>query len=100
LGFKKVKHTGEVFCKIYETVKNIPCGKVATYGAIAKVCMTSPRVVGWALHKNPDPKNIPCHRVVFQNGSLSTGFAFGGVGVQRELLEKENVKFIGDRVQL
>jgi len=52
----------KIFERIYEEVKKIPKGEVATYGAIAKKAGTTPRVVGFALHKNPDPKNIPCHR--------------------------------------
>ncbi len=60
-----------------------------TYGEIARKAGTIPRVVGFALHKNPDSKNIPCHRVVFKDGSLSPGYIFGGIGKQKELLEKE-----------
>jgi len=63
-----------------------------TYGEIAKKVGTTPRVVGFALHKNPDPKNIPCHRVIFKDGSLSPGYAFGGEGAQREKLRQEGVK--------
>lgn len=83
---------GKIFDKIYEEVKKIPTGKTATYGEIARKAGTTPRVVGFALHKNPDQKNIPCHRVVFKDGSLSNGFAFGGEDKQRELLWKEGVK--------
>lgn len=84
---------GKVFERIYEEVRKIPRGKTATYGEIAGKAGTTPRVVGFALHKNPDPKNIPCHRVVFKDGSLSSGYVFGGIGKQKELLERENVKF-------
>ncbi len=84
---------GEIFAKIYQQVKKIPRGKTVTYGEIAGKVGTTPRVVGFALHKNPDPKNIPCHRVIFKDGSLSLGYAFGGIGKQKDLLEKENVKF-------
>ena len=80
---------GNVFNRIYEEVRKIPRGKVATYGEIAKRAKTSARIVGFALHKNPDPKNIFCHRVVFKDGSLSSSYAFGGKKAQREKLEKE-----------
>ena len=80
---------GKVFERIYIEVKKIPLGETATYGEIAKKAGTSPRVVGFALHKNPDPENIPCHRVVFKDGSLSKNFAFGGEARQKELLQKE-----------
>lgn len=83
---------GKVFERIYEEVKKIPKGNVGTYGEIARKVGTTPRVVGFALHQNPDPKNIPCHRVVFKDGSLSKGFAFGGELAQRDKLRKEGVK--------
>lgn len=87
-----------VFKKIYEQVKKIPKGKVATYGQIA-LYAGNPRwsqVVGFALHSNPDQKNIPCHRVVNRFGETAKAFAFGGEDVQRMLLENEGVKFLPD----
>ncbi len=84
---------GIIFDRIYEQVKKIHKGKVSTYGEIAQKAGTFPRVVGFALNKNPDPKNIPCHRVVFKDGSLSPGYVFGGIGKQKELLQKEGVCF-------
>lgn len=84
---------GKIFERIYDEVRKIPKGKVATYGEIAGKAGTTPRIVGFALHGNPDPKNIPCHRVVFKDGSLSPGYVFGGIGKQKELLRKEGVLF-------
>ena len=84
------------FDKVYEVVKQIPYGKVTTYGAIAKLC-GNPRMsrqVGWALHVNPEPYVIPCHRVVNREGKLSGAFAFGGKNVQYDLLKAEGVDFI------
>jgi methylated-DNA-protein-cysteine methyltransferase-like protein len=83
---------GKIFERIYEEVKRIPKGEVATYGEIARRVRTTPRVVGFALHKNPDPKNIPCHRVVFKDGSLSSGYAFGGKMAQKKKLLQEKKK--------
>jgi len=80
---------GKVFDRIYEEVKQIPRGKTASYGEIAKKAKTSPRVVGFALHKNPDPQNIPCHRVVFKDGEASTSYAFGGKAAQEKKLQEE-----------
>lgn len=82
------------FNAVYEAVKQIPLGKVATYGDIAKAigAPRSARQVGWALHNNPRPIEIPCHRVVFADGRLSASFAFGGQQVQRQLLESEGVE--------
>ncbi len=84
--------------KIYECTLQIPKGKVASYGQIATLAGNNrgSRVVGFALHRNPQPGVIPCHRVVFKDGSLASGFAFGGPNVQRELLENEGVEFLPD----
>ncbi len=90
--------TMNTFEKIYEVVKTIPEGKVATYGQVA-VLAGDPRwarVVGYALHVNPEPGIIPCHRVVNREGKVAPGFAFGGEGVQRQLLETEGVVFESD----
>ena len=83
------------FEKIYAVVKRIPCGKVATYGQIATLAGNPrwSRVVGYALHVNPDPLNIPCYRVVNREGRLAPAFAFGGQDVQRELLLSDGVEF-------
>ncbi len=97
------------FEKIYEQVRRIPRGKVATYGQIALLA-GNPRwsqVVGYALHGNPEPydaqtaRGIPCHRVVNRFGETSRAFAFGGDDRQRELLALEGVVFSADgRVDL
>ncbi len=89
------------FQAIYKAVAKIPRGKVSTYGAIAKkVGISNPRVVGYALHVNKDPDNIPCHRVVNKKGELASGYAFGGLGIQKQLLEQEGVTFENDKVEL
>ena len=83
------------FEKIYEVVKSIPKGKVATYDQVALLAGNPrwARVVGYALHVNPYPGIIPCHRVVNREGRVAPGFAFGGEGVQRQLLESEGIVF-------
>ncbi|MCI1219421.1 MAG: MGMT family protein [Bifidobacterium sp.] len=82
--------------RVYDVVRRIPMGKVATYGQVAALAgnAKSARIVGYALHSNPQPGVIPCHRVVFRDGSLAPGFAFGGPERQRALLEDEGVLFI------
>ena len=83
-----------VFNKIYEQVRRIPRGKVATYGQIA-VLAGNPRwarAVGYALHSNPDPDGIPCYRVVNRFGGLAPAFAFGGEERQAELLRADGVE--------
>ncbi len=87
-----------VFEKIYDVVLKIPEGKVATYGQVA-ILAGNPRwarVVGYALHNNPAPGIIPCHRVVNREGRTAESFVFGGGEVQRELLEKEGIVFEKD----
>ena len=88
--------------RIYEAVKMIPKGKVATYGQIAAMAGNPKmsRAVGNALHKNPDPAGIPCFRVVNAKGELSGAFAFGGPGVQQKLLEEDGVEVQHGRVDL
>lgn len=87
-----------LFREFYQVAKAIPRGKVASYGQVALLAghPRAARFVGYALHSNPEPGVIPCHRVVFKNGSLASGFAFGGPGVQRQLLEDEGVTFLPD----
>ena len=86
------------FERIYKVVKQIPRGRVATYGQIALLAGNPrwSRVVGYALHVNPDPQTIPCHRVVNRLGQPSKAFVFGGVNRQIELLEQEGVLFEPD----
>lgn len=83
------------FARVYRAVKQIPYGKVSSYGKVAEAAGNKrmARQVGWALHSNPAPEEIPCYRVVFKDGRLSSAFAFGGESVQRALLEKEGIKF-------
>lgn len=87
-----------VFETIYEVVREIPRGKVATYGQVALLAGNPrwARVVGYALHVNPEPFVIPCHRVVNRKGEIANSFAFGGGAIQRELLEQEGVTFEED----
>ena len=90
------------FENVYELVKKVPKGKVVTYGEIAREIGNKrmARQVGWALHVNPDPGVIPCHRVVNRFGELSSAFAFGGVNRQAELLRAEGVEVEDDKVNL
>lgn len=85
--------------RVFAVVKQIPRGKVATYGQIARIigAPRSARYVGYALRANPapgtDPASIPCHRVVFKDGRMATGFAFGGPEIQQAMLQEEGVQF-------
>lgn len=94
--------SGNVFERIYQVVKEIPEGKVSTYGAVAARAGNPrwSRVVGYALHVNPQPGVIPCHRVVNREGRTSKAFAFGGEDVQAELLRREGVEVVDGTVDL
>jgi methylated-DNA-protein-cysteine methyltransferase-like protein len=80
--------------KIYDIVKQIPRGTVATYGQVAALAGNKrwARVVGYALHVNPDPVQIPCYRVVNREGRVSPAFAFGGENRQIGLLEADGIE--------
>ena len=88
--------------RVYDAVCNIPKGKVATYGQIAWLSGRggAARAVGNALHVNPRPGIVPCHRVVNASGCLAPAFAFGGTDAQKELLEAEGVTVTDLRVVL
>lgn len=88
--------------RIYEAVKKIPRGKVATYGQVAEMAGNKKmaRAVGNALHKNPDPEKIPCYRVVNAKGELAGEFAFGGEGAQARLLQADGIAVVDGRVDL
>ena len=86
---------------VYRIVRQIPAGKVATYGQIAFL-LGSPRAarIGGAAMQAA-AEGLPCHRVLYGDGSLCRGEIFGGEGCQRQLLEQEGVCFCPDgRVDL
>ncbi len=84
--------------RVYDIVKRIPSGRVATYGQIAAMTGSprASRAVGYALHFNPDPQNIPCFRVVNRFGRCAPAFAFGGPDVQAELLRADGIEVSED----
>lgn len=92
---KKSKNSYE---RIYDVVRQIPEGYVASYGQIARLAGNArwARVVGYALHVNPDPEHIPCYRVVTKEGRVSPAFAFGGSNQQIQLLRAEGIEVTND----
>jgi methylated-DNA-protein-cysteine methyltransferase-like protein len=83
------------FDKIYKVVSKIPKGKVLTYKNVAEISgVKNPRIVGFALHANKNPDEIPCHRVIKSNGLIAKGYAFGGIKAQQDKLKKEGVVFL------
>lgn len=90
------------FDKIYEIIRQIPKGNVASYGQIAELSGNRhlARVVGYALHAVPADSDIPCHRVVNRNGEVSAAFEHEGINRQIELLEAEGVEFVDGHVDM
>ena len=84
--------------KVFEVVARIPEGCVTTYGDIARAIgqPRKSRFVGFAMHAAPGPDKLPCHRVVFKDGSICEAYVFGGAGVQRERLIREGVLFLDE----
>ena len=97
-----MKHTTSFRETIYQLTKQIPKGKVATYGQLAAMAGNpgAARAVGMCMSTNPNAPIVPCHRVVAANGKL-TGYSAGeGVKTKKQMLLREGVKFIGDRADL
>lgn len=95
-----MKHS--FFEKVYEVVKQIPRGKVATYKQIAKLAGSENafRAVGTAMKKNPDLSTIPCHRVVGSDGAMHGYAGNGGIDAKIRKLKEEGVMFYGGHVNL
>jgi methylated-DNA-protein-cysteine methyltransferase-like protein len=83
------------FEQVYQVVRHIPAGKVATYGQIARILgkPRAARTVGWALHSLPNGSDIPWQRVINAKGTISLDAGGPGGAIQRVLLEAEGVRF-------
>ncbi|MEM7797093.1 MAG: MGMT family protein [Cyanobacteria bacterium P01_C01_bin.118] len=89
--------------RIYTVVRQIPAGKVATYGQVAELAglIGKPRVVGYALYKVAPEDDIPWQRVINAKGEISTSaFRDGSDDLQRVLLENEGIEFDGNKINL
>ena len=87
------------FEKIYDVIRQIPRGQVASYGQIAALAGNR-RWVGYALHAVPCNSDLPCHRVVTKDGRMSCAFGSGKCNRQTELLKAEGVEFEGECVDM
>lgn len=90
------------FDMIYDVIRQIPYGKVASYGQVAALAGNRrwSRVVGYALHAVPADSNLPCHRVVTKEGKVSAAFGSGVENRQTELLKSEGVEFVDGHVDM
>ncbi|NIW78472.1 MAG: methylated-DNA--[protein]-cysteine S-methyltransferase [Calditrichae bacterium] len=88
--------------KIWNIIREIPYGKVATYGQIARLAGLGEhaRMVGYALHSAPDSLEIPWHRVINARGEISLPKEDGRYDLQKALLEKEGVTFVNGKINL
>jgi methylated-DNA-protein-cysteine methyltransferase related protein len=86
---------------VFDVVKTIPRGRVMTYKEVAeKAGLKNPRHVGRILNTNTNPAEYPCHRVVRSDGTVASGYAFGGPEKQREILESEGVVMRNGKILL
>ncbi len=97
---KQTSDSDNFFERVYEIVRQIPHGKVTSYGAIAKVlgAARSARMVGWAMNASHNLEDVPAHRVVNRNGLLSGKHHFDGTNLMQQLLENEGVKVVDNQI--
>lgn len=88
------------FERVYVVVRQIPYGKVTSYGAIAKALGTarSARMVGWAMNASHSLEDVPAHRVVNRNGLLTGKLHFDGTNLMQQLLESEGIVVIDNQI--
>ncbi len=94
------KAQNDFFMKVYAVVRQIPYGKVTTYGAIAKAigAAKSARTVGYAMNASHQYDDIPAHRVVNRNGVLTGKHHFPGSEVMQQMLEAEGIEVVEDQI--
>ena len=90
----------DFYAKVYAVVRQVPYGRVTSFGAIANYlgAPRSARMVGYAMNLSHD-KDVPAHRVVNRNGLLTVKFHFAGIHLMQQLLESEGVRVVNDAVQ-
>ncbi len=94
------KDSTDFFEKVYDVVRQIPYGRVSTYGAIAKAlgAAKSARTVGYAMNASHAKDDVPAHRVVNRNGVLTGKHHFPGTHVMQQMLEAEGVEVVDDQI--
>ncbi len=97
---KKPKTNDNFFERVYEIARQIPEGRVTSYGAIAKAlgAARSARMVGWAMNASHNMEDIPAHRVVNRNGILSGKHHFEGTNLMQQLLENEGIEVVDNQI--
>jgi methylated-DNA-protein-cysteine methyltransferase-like protein len=89
------------FLRVYVVVKQIPYGRVTSYGAVAKYlgAARSARMVGWAMNASHNMEDVPAHRVVNKQGLLTGKHHFDGTNLMQQLLESEGVIIKENQIQ-
>ncbi|MFM7897029.1 MAG: MGMT family protein [Flavobacterium sp.] len=97
---KLKSNSDNFFERVYEIVRQIPEGKVTSYGAIAKAigAARSARMVGWAMNASHNLEDVPAHRVVNRNGMLTGKHHFDGTNLMQQLLENEGIKVVDNQI--
>ena len=97
---KKNPDNDNFFERVYEIARQIPYGKVTSYGAIAKILGSarSARMVGWAMNATGDREDVPAHRVVNRKGMLTGKHHFDGTNLMQQLLESEGIKVVDNQI--
>lgn len=88
------------FERVYDIARQIPYGKVTSYGAIAKVLGSarSARMVGWAMNSSGKHEDVPAHRVVNRKGLLTGKHHFNGTNLMQQLLESEGIQVVNNQI--
>ena len=88
------------FERVYQIVRQIPYGRVTSYGAIAKSlgAARSARMVGWAMNASHNLEDVPAHRVVNRKGMLSGKHHFNGTNLMQQLLENEGIVVVDNQI--
>ena len=96
-----MSQSNDFFERVYKLVRQVPYGKVTTYGAIARFlgAARSARTVGYAMNAAHTLDDVPAHRVVNRNGVLTGTHHFGGINTMQQLLESEGHIIIDDQIQ-
>ena len=97
---KSTSNSDNFFERVYTIVRQIPEGKVTSYGAIAKALGTarSARMVGWAMNASHNLEDVPAHRVVNRKGLLSGKHHFEGTNLMQQLLENEGIQVVDNQI--
>jgi methylated-DNA-protein-cysteine methyltransferase related protein len=97
---KSTRNNENFFERVYEVARQIPYGRVTSYGAIAKAlgAARSARMVGWAMNASHNMQDVPAHRVVNRLGLLTGKFHFEGTNLMQQLLESEGIEVVDNKI--